>query len=147
MLCVLQLTIAKHAKPSGVGTILTVKILRICYLINNFTCTREVRDIYHHAVNNRITFLMFIGGFTDSFTHLDDVDQPCSTSGQLAKCGQKGHFVRPNAPLQLSGAPPTATQNDHGSRLIFYSCINQCIYFIYYQERVRKYLCPMVDKS
>ena len=26
-------------------------------------------------------------------------EQPCSTSGQLAECGQKGHFVRPNAPL------------------------------------------------
>ena len=27
------------------------------------------------------------------------LEQPCSTCGQLAKCGQKGHFVRPNAPL------------------------------------------------
>ena len=28
-----------------------------------------------------------------------DLPQPCSTSGQLAECGQKGHFVWPNAPL------------------------------------------------
>ena len=27
------------------------------------------------------------------------LEQPCSTSGQLAECGQKGHFVLPNAPL------------------------------------------------
>ena len=28
------------------------------------------------------------------------LNQPCSTSGQLAECGQKGHVVRPNEPLQ-----------------------------------------------
>ena len=29
----------------------------------------------------------------------DNLAQPCSTSGQLTECVQKGHCVRPNAPL------------------------------------------------